>query len=630
MHWQDFHFLRPEWFYALIPLLLALFIMVHWRKRHSGWQSVIANHLYSHMVTGKTARRHSPPYWLLAAGWLLAVTALAGPTWERLPQPVFQLKTGHVVVMDMSMSMRATDVKPDRLTRAKYKAIDLINQIDEGDMGLVAYAGDAFTISPLTADATNLTALLPSLRPEIMPVAGSEPLYGLELAAELLTNAGYTRGSIYWITDGIELSQLNELQDFVGDLPFTVNILGVGTAEGAPIKQLNGELLKQTNGAIVIPRMDEGPLKSLSRNAGGRYSSLSADERDIKYLVHTDLLDRTQADDEQTQERTGDQWDELGPYLLLVLLPFAAYGFRRGLVLCVASLLILPLASNTATAQQQPEASLNQATTPWWQKPFLNPDQQGIRAFDQQQYAEAANRFDSWAWKGAAEYKAGNYQAALDAYSQLDTPEGLYNQGNALAQLGELDAAIEKYSEVLEANPDFEDARINKELLEQLKQQQESESDNNQQQNDEQSSQDSQSDDSQSQQSNSENNQQNSDNQESSSEPSSEQSESESQQNDGSQSSQPEEQQENQQPQDQSGEDQQDSQPDGSRDESEQSEEASVQDAQMSDEEKENQRRLDNLMRRIPDDPAYLLQQKMKLEAQKRRRERMPANRSEW
>ncbi|MFC7001984.1 VWA domain-containing protein [Pseudobowmanella zhangzhouensis] len=109
----------------------------------SGWHSLIAAHLSQNLLEGKIAAASSSYRWLLAIGWLLAVSALAGPSWQRLPQPVYQLHTGKVLVMDMSLSMRATDIKPDRLTRARYKAIDLINQSAEGEMGLVAYAATA-------------------------------------------------------------------------------------------------------------------------------------------------------------------------------------------------------------------------------------------------------------------------------------------------------------------------------------------------------------------------------------------------------------------------------------------------------------------------------------------------------
>ncbi|QJR79870.1 VWA domain-containing protein [Alteromonas pelagimontana] len=636
--WHDFHFLRPEWFVALIPLVVVFLLLRYWSQRQSGWQSVIASHLYSHLVAGKVSKNSKPPYWLLALGWTTAVTALAGPTWERLPQPVFQLKTGHVIVIDMSLSMRATDVAPDRLARAKYKAIDLINAVDEGEIGLIAYAGDAFAISPLTTDAATLTTLLPSLSPEIMPSPGSDPLLGLQTAADLLSNTGYQRGEIYWITDGVDMSQVPELRQYISDIPFTVNILGVGTSEGAPIKQINGELLKDSTGAIVIPKMNEDRLKGLSRAGNGKFITMSANERDVQYLTQRSLLsDQSEQSDEQANE-TGDQWAELGPYLLLLLLPFAAYAFRRGIVIVLAATLLFPPMTPPVMAQDAADATPPQEQvnpTRWWQRPFLNADQQGLAAFNQQAYSDAADEFEDPAWKGAAAYKAGNYEEALQAYSQLNTEDALYNQGNALAQLGELDEAIEKYNDVLAANPEHADAKANKALLEKLKEQQEKQQQNQQQEQQSEDNAQPQNGDGDQQQNQQEdssgNSQQNqressgSDNQQQSQgeqQPSDSDAEQQGQKQDDSSNSKEEDGNAEQQPT--TGQTEEDKQ--GEKD----AQSMTAQPAEMSDEEREKQQRLENLMRKIPDDPAFLLKRKMQLEAQQRRRSRPPTNRSEW
>ena len=633
----QFHFLRPEWFVALVPLAILFFIVRHWRQRQSGWQSVVSSHLYQYMTEGKPGKGTRPPFWLLAFGWLIAVTALAGPTWERLPQPVYQLNTGHVLVLDMSLSMRATDVTPDRLTRAKYKAIDLINEIGEGEMGLVAYAGDAFVISPLTTDASNLTTLLPSLSPEIMPVAGSDPLLGIQTAAELLEQAGYNQGSIFWITDGIEREQQTELQDYVQGLPYDVSIMGVGTADGAPIKQINGELLKQTSGAIVIPTMDDDLLRGVAKSGGGRYTGITPDDSDIAYLASLSLNQRQAGDSGPTDDRAGDQWQELGPYLLLVLLPFAAYAFRRGVIVVMLLPLLMPL-SPPVSAQTESAASSAQSSLPWWETPFLNRDQEGLASFKEQQFGKAAELFDDPSWQGAAQYKAGNYEAALESFSKLNTPDALYNQGNALARLGKLDEAIDKYNEVLAQQPDNKDAAENKALLEKLKEQQEQQEQQQQDQNNQDQQQDQQNQDNSdaSQQGNGEDqNQQGEQNDAASSDSendSQSQSENESEQsNDGQQS--PEQEQsadesEEQNDQKQDGEPQPAEQQD-EQDAQQQAQSAAAQ-GELTDEEKEAQQRLDNLMRRVPDDPAFLLKRKMQLEAQQRRRQRMPTNQREW
>ncbi|MEL7443364.1 MAG: VWA domain-containing protein, partial [Pseudomonadota bacterium] len=501
---NQFHFLRPEWFIALAPLMLLVFLIRKTTAKQSGWQSVIPSHLYQYMVIGKNEMGAKPPMWMLAFVWIISVIALAGPTWERLPQPVYQLKMGHVIVIDMSLSMRATDMTPDRLTRAKYKAIDLVNAIGEGEMGLVAYAGDAFVISPLTEDAGNITTLIPSLSPEIMPVPGSDPLLGIESASELLTNAGYNSGMIYWITDGIELEQQQELQEYVASIPFTVNALTVGTSEGAPIRQQSGELLKDFTGSIVIPKLNEGAVKGVVKTSGGRFESFTSNDTDIDALASVSLLDKSDSEEnEEESNLQGDQWKEVGPYLLLILLPFAAFAFKRGLVFIVLVGLLSPSMIKNAHALQRaqpseiagtsqgigaPEDSLEMANQPdslsWWQTPFMNDNQEALNSYQRGKYKDAVNQFNDDTWKASSLYKSGDYEGALNAFKSIPGAESLYNQGNALAKLGKLEDAIKKYDQALSEAPDFDDARTNKKIVEDLlKQQQQQNQEQNQNEN---------------------------------------------------------------------------------------------------------------------------------------------------
>jgi Ca-activated chloride channel family protein len=635
---QDFHFIRPEWLWAIVPALGLLIWLKMAHKKQSGWQSVIPPHLYKHMLIGQVQKGKKPPYSWLFFIWLLSIVAMAGPTWERLPQPVYQLKMGHVIVLDMSLSMRATDVNPDRLTRAKYKAIDLVNRIGEGEMGLVAYAGDAFVISPLTKDAANITTLIPSLAPEIMPIAGSDPLLGIEQAAQLLSNAGYSKGAIYWITDGIDRQQQQELQTYVSSMPFTLNALVVGTDEGAPITQSNGELLKDRSGGIVIPRVNAEAVTRIANAGGGVAERLTNNDDDIEALASLSLLETGSQTDEGSEENEGDQWRELGPYLLLILLPLIALGFRKGLVFGLVLCVYFPISSNTAFAQQT-KASVPTSDTAWWKAPFLNKDQEGFEHYSEGNYASAATEFDDPAWLGAAHYKAGNYEAALNAFLNVDTIDGIYNKANTLAHLGKLDEAIAAYDEVLAKDPDHQDAIANKALLEALKQQQEKEQQEQQDQqsnnDDGQSNEQSQSGEDQQSNENDSTNSQNDD------------SEGEKQQNNASQDpgSQNQESDEQEGAEEQNSDQQSDNAPDDNNKEqpkdaqtdSEQNSKdndkqtpAAAQQGELTDEEKEQQQRIESLMRRVPDDPAFLLKRKMQLEAQKRQRQRMPSNRSDW
>ncbi|MEA3382164.1 MAG: VWA domain-containing protein [Pseudomonadota bacterium] len=661
---NQFHFLRPEWFAAIIPLLLLVILIRKATAKQSGWQSVIPSHLYQYMVIGKTEVGAKPPIMLLAIAWFVSVIALAGPTWERLPQPVYQLKMGHVIVIDMSLSMRATDMTPDRLTRAKYKAIDLVNAIGEGEMGLVAYAGDAFVISPLTEDAANITALIPSLSPEIMPVPGSDPLLGIESAAALLTNAGYNSGMIYWITDGIELAQQNELQEYVASIPFTLNALTVGTAEGAPIRQQSGELLKDHTGSIVIPKLNDDAVKGVVKTSGGRFESFTSNDADIEALAAISLLDKGNSEeDEEDSNIQGDQWKEVGPYLVVLLLPLAAFAFKRGLVfLLLVGLLSPPVMQKAHALQGSDVASERQSgiensaqpkSLSWWQKPFMNDNQEALNSYQRGKYKDAVSQFDDKLWKASSLYKSGEYERALAAFENIPGPESLYNQGNALAKLGKLEKAIEKYERALQEAPDFEDAKTNKKIIEDLLEQQAQQEKQNQQQNQQQGSDQNQNQDNQQnngeddqQQSGEPNNQDGEQNDNSDQQSGQNQQQNSTEQNGEQQNSDNAERSEDSEP---SEPEQQE--PSSQQDNADQGEnaqqnsaqaldekESSAQEAEamqsqageLSDAEKEELQRMESLMRRVPDDPAFLLKRKMQLEAQKRQRQRMPSNRSDW
>ncbi|MBO1256080.1 tetratricopeptide repeat protein [Alteromonas sp. 5E99-2] len=640
---NDFHFLRPEWLYALIPLILVWILVNKFPKNQQDWQGVISPHLYKHLfpTSQKNINLLGLAYALTFA-LALGVIGAAGPTVEKLPQPVFSVDKGHVVVMDMSLSMRSTDIAPDRLTRAKFKAIDLVQLINEGEIGLVAYAGDAFTISPLTEDISTLETLIPSLSPEIMPVRGSDAYAGLTLAADLLLQAGYPNGTIYWITDGIDIREAKDISEWINQSSFQINVLAVGTKEGAPITQANGELFKDYSGSIVIPKLNVGPLVAVAKQSSGAASEITTDDSDIKRITSA-VVPPSASDDEEEEKLGGDQWRELGPWLVILALPFVAYLFRRGLiavmVLTFSSTVFYPHPSfaNDADISVPSKGSPNSVTS--W---FKNKDQRGLDAYKNKDYEDAANEFNDPMWQGSAHYRQGNYEEAISSFSQLDSADAWYNTGNALAQLGKLDEAIEAYGNALSRDPGYSAAEQNKALVESLKEQQEQEqqndenSENNQDQNGE-NSEDNQQDDSQSegqeesqgdnQDSNQDNGQSDEQQEDSEGNPSDPQQNGE---NESENSEQPQESEENSQQQSEESpefndeESREGEQADEGNDQGEELEQqkavqnAQINESSLTDEEREKQQKIEALLRRVPNDPAFLLQQKMRLEAQKR------------
>lgn len=649
INWQTFHFIRPEWLLAIVPLIIAAYLFKRLKQTNTGWQQVLPNHLHARLLGGvqsSTEKKQGLPIIGLIVAWVLSSIALAGPTWDRLPQPVYNVKQGSVLVLDMSLSMRATDLAPDRLTRARFKAIDLVNQLTDGEVGMVAYAGDAFIISPLTEDVNNLVTLIPSVSPEIMPIPGSEPLRGFEVATELLTNAGYQTGNIYWFTDGIDLSQYQALASFSESSPFAIHTLMIGTQDGAPIRQVNGELLKDSRGAIVIPKASPRELRAISSRSSGAFSRISADDSDILALQASPIFgDETLSKENEDDLLQGDVWQDMGVYLVVLVLPFAAYAFRRGLIMLVLVSTVLSFTMNFVPSIAHAQDTQTEATDPnaatWYQKLFNTPDQLGQQAYTSEQYATAAERFDDPMWQGAAHYRNQDFEAALEAFQAADGIEADYNQGNTLAKMGELDAAIAAYDKVIEQQPDHQRAIENKALLEKLKQEQEQqEQDSDQQDNEQQDSQQ------QDQQQSNDSQQSQSDDEGESQEESQTQEENKGETEEHSDSEQDPsaaenaEMRENQQPPEQNDTAQQEEQqqipqaPSEDQLEEELQEDmntATPSEEPLTEEQKEQLQRMQNLLRKVPDDPAFLLQRKMQLENQNRSRERAPPqNRKNW
>ena len=120
----DFHFIRPLWLLALIVLIVMLLMLKKLRIKQSGWQQLLPAHLAKVLVQGNSKAKSSSLALPFLIG-LLSIIAMAGPSWQKLPQPVYQVAQGSVLIMDMSYSMYATDVAPNRLTRARYSTVSM-------------------------------------------------------------------------------------------------------------------------------------------------------------------------------------------------------------------------------------------------------------------------------------------------------------------------------------------------------------------------------------------------------------------------------------------------------------------------------------------------------------------------
>jgi Ca-activated chloride channel family protein len=457
---MEFHLLRPQWLLTLVPALVLLALLWRQRTRSGSWQAVIAPQLLRHLLSGTTAVRASNLLPLVMLGWLLAALAASGPSWQKIPQPVQQKQDALVILLDLSYSMKSADLQPSRLERARQKLLDLLQQRREGQTGLIAYAGDAHIVTPLTDDTPTIANLLPALSPDMMPLPGSEPVSAVTQALELLRSAGIRSGRILLVTDGVSKKDRDGIERVLRGSNVQLSVMGVGTASGAPIPLPEGGFLKDEKGAIVMPGLDEQGLRQLADATGGSYRRMQLDDSDLQPLLQPPLLSDAMNGTQETwvAGRSADTWEDQGYLLVLALLPLALGLFRRGWLLTLLPLLLLA----------QPHTA--RANT--WDDLWLTRDQQGQRALQQGDNGKAATLFKNPGWAGTAAYQNGDYETAVDRFNQPENADSQYNRGNALAHAGKLDEAIASYEKSLELKPGQADAQANLDTVRKLKEQQ--------------------------------------------------------------------------------------------------------------------------------------------------------------
>jgi len=422
-------------------------------------------------VLSKSAgKQRRYPLLLVFIAASLCITALAGPVYKKLPQPVYREQSSLVILLDLSQSMNASDIKPSRLARAKLELLDLLKARKTGQTALIVYAADAFVVTPLTDDNNTIANLVPSLETDMMPAQGSNLAKALAKTVSLFTQAGVIKGDILVITDDIHQRDESAIKKIAAQ-GYRLSIFGIGTTAGGPIPldaEAGGGFLQDSHGAIVIPKLDPEKLQRFALSGGGLYTSLQAGDEDVNKLSalfqSSEIAPQTN-DTTKDKNLNADLWQEEGHWLLLPLLFFAALWARRGW-LAVFLIFMLPL--------PQPAYADGIDTQHLWS----TPDQKAMQAFNKGDLEQAAENFTNPQWKASALYRKGDYEAAAKTLENADNSNGNYNRGNALARQGKLEDAIKAYDKALELDASNADARYNREQVKQaLKKQQQDKKD---------------------------------------------------------------------------------------------------------------------------------------------------------
>ncbi len=327
---SPFHFLHPYWLLALPPLLALAVWLAHRRGRDGAWTRLLDGELLSLLRLSEGGVGRSP--WpLIGFIWALAVVALAGPTWQRQITPAYRAPAAWIVALDVSPSMDAGDVPPSRIARARLGIDDLLSAAHDARVGLVAFAGEAYTVAPLTSDVATVRNLALPLAPDLMPEAGDRLAPALEEAARLLHASPGRDRQVVVLTDGFsDPARALLAAARLHRQGIAVNLIGVGTAGGAPQPDGNGGFVRNAHGQVVLTRLDTDLLQRVATAGGGRFVPLNALPALVAHLQAAGS--REMSSGMAAPHVRLASWLNDGVWLLPALLLLAALVARRGWV----------------------------------------------------------------------------------------------------------------------------------------------------------------------------------------------------------------------------------------------------------------------------------------------------------
>jgi len=469
----------PEWLwgFAFLPLIAALFVWSHHRSCVLVGK-VVAPRLREHLAGSVSVARRILRAGLLMAVLTLSFLALAKPQYGIAEQEIQQKGRDIIIAVDTSRSMLASDISPDRLTRAKLLTQDFLSLVKGDRVGLVAFAGSAFLQAPLTLDHTAILNALAELDTNIIPKGGTNIASAITIAEKAFGKAEGSSRALIILTDGEELDADGiSAAKKAGEQGIRIFTVGLGSPEGSliSIRTPDGrqDFVRDSAGKPVQSKLDSARLSEIASTTGGFYTPIGPEvAREIfdKGIEPMDVSEKGMMSSRQPIERY--QWP-LG-FATAILVAWLLVGERRRRggfarpAVAVVCLCLLP-ALHADPLQQYATGDYDKAREAFETKLAADPESRELQ-------------FNT----GAAAYKAGDFPRAVGLFTSSllsDDPklreESSYNLANALVRRGEAAKdpatkksdwtnALEHYTSALDLNPKNKQAEENRDLVKKL------------------------------------------------------------------------------------------------------------------------------------------------------------------
>lgn len=312
---QHFHFLRPYW---LLTFVIIAYIIRAFSMRDDSlaqWRSLMSAQVLSHLtVSGNNNNWLSPQKMSLILAIPLCIV-LMGPTWQQQPSPFSENNAPLIIALDVSKTMEQGDVQPSRLLRAKQKIIELLEVRGDSKMALIAFAGSAHVVMPITNDREMIRHFLDALSEKIMPLSGKLPEAIIPLVDDLLTSSPVP-GTVLLIGDGATTNTVSVFKSYFDKQVAQLLVWGIG-------KSAQSEEESAALTSDIIPLQLE-QLKALTSESNGRLILMSNDNSDVKkinnYIKHNLVI----VDDNSRP------WHDSGYPMLFVVAVIFLFWFRKG------------------------------------------------------------------------------------------------------------------------------------------------------------------------------------------------------------------------------------------------------------------------------------------------------------